>query len=96
MAKKEKATETTDTQSAKQVIDGIATNAFRVVGVGSDIVIESFYIYPDFSKIQDKQATEFHLNPNPDSEPNVRMILNRDTAIRLAQTIKQTVESQGR
>lgn len=70
--------------SAKLVIDGLPSNAFRVVGVGSDVIIESFYLYPDFAKAADGQQVQFSMEPDPDSEPNIRLICSREVGARLA------------
>ncbi len=81
-------------QKAKQVIDGLAANAFRVVGVGQDIILESFYLYPDFTSIQDGQPLEFTTDPDNDDEPNIRIIMNREVAARLANALMGTLGAQ--
>ncbi len=78
----------------KMVIDGLPSNAFRVVGVGQDIVLESYYLYPDFSTMQDGQALEFNTDPDADSEPNIRMIMSREVAARLTNALIGTLNAQ--
>jgi hypothetical protein len=79
---------------SKQVIDGLAANAFRVVGVGHEIVIESFYLYPNFSNLQDGQVLEFNTDPDPSDDPNIRLIMNREVAIRLTNALLATLGVQ--
>lgn len=81
-------------KSSKMVIDGLASNAFRVVGVGNDIVLESYYLYPDFSSMKDGQTIEFNMDPEPDSEPNLRLIMNREVAARLTNALIGTLNAQ--
>lgn len=78
----------------KQVIDGLPANSFRIVSVGQDVILESFYIYPDFSRVAEGQALEFNTDPEGDDEPNIRLIMNREVAGRLANALINTLGSQ--
>jgi hypothetical protein len=81
-----------DAGIGKVVIDALPTNAFRVVGVGQDIVVESFYIYPDFSTLgQTEQGQDFNMDPDGHSEPNIRLVMNRDVAVRLTNAMLATL-----
>jgi hypothetical protein len=78
-------------RKSKQVIDGLAANSFRVVAVGQDIILESFYIYPDFSSLSEGQTLEFNTDPEGDDEPNIRVIMSREVAARLANALVGTL-----
>lgn len=78
----------------KQVIDGLAANSFRVVAVGQDIILESFYIYPDFSAMSSGKTMEFNTDPEAENEPNIRIIMNREVAVRLANALAGTLNAQ--
>jgi hypothetical protein len=79
---------------SKQVIDGLPANAFRVVGVGRDIILESFYLYPDFTHAKEGASLEFNLDPDSDSEPNIRIVMSREVAARLSSALSNTLEAQ--
>lgn len=82
------------TPKTKQVIDGLAANAFRVVGVGQEVVLESFYLYPDFSCLKEGQSFDFNTEPDPEDEPNIRLIMNREVAARLTNALLATLGVQ--
>lgn len=86
-------------QANKVVIDGLAANAFRVVGVGQDVVLESFYLYPNLSKLAnsdpaERQTLEFNMDPEHDADPNIRIIMSREVAARLASALAETLGLQ--
>jgi len=74
-------------QVSKLVVDAYPANAFRVVGVGHDVVVESFYLFPDFATVQANETQAFNLDPDNTSEPNTRMVMNREVALRLANAL---------
>jgi hypothetical protein len=75
----------------KRVIEGEATNAFRVVSVGADVVIETFYLYPDFASLAHVESFQFNADPDIDDQPNKRLIMSREVAARLANALVGTL-----
>lgn len=94
MADKDKNNKSAQSAPSKQVIDGLPCNAFRVVGVAQDVVLETFYLYPNFPALKDQSSIEFNLDPDPDTEPNLRLVMSREVAARLTNALFNTLNAQ--